>query len=681
MSRSILVAVVAASLLSGTLGVGSAAGAAVALGRFAQPSLTGEGSLCNLDHNVVVERGFELQYLARQRTSERWGAPTFAGFFTVLINGQTPAYTLLREPRDGTQTILAAPTLGRYAKHYSDDFGQVRVTCEDAIGRPLARFSAEFQAKDRPLKVEWLLTGGHWAGRKVPIHWEWWGPTGRQVLSSDRGGRLRIPGGDGFLLAWQEGQPYTLALLPGARPRQVRIGPAGVSFEFASSAAKPGSRGTLPDLYVCALDAHPADSLLAILSRLAQPRAELAWDTGSAGESDYVDFYWKDGRERPFIPVVPPFSARYPDAPRREGSLGPVAFIRAKRVRVALPIPPNLERLTVDFPPLPAEEKRAVEADVRAIIGCQKDDGQFTFSLGRPFYDGQTAGVLIQLSPLVDEPVRGQIISAVRKTLDYWWGRLKYDERTGVFVFPEPVMPSAVVDYPEISSTILYPTAAYAQLVDQGYAKQVWPKVASLAATIGKAYDITGSAWAHAGPEYIHVLTESTVGGYLAYASLYHLATLAREKGAAAGFRARACWAFTAMDLYKWREEYGRGGILSQYLGHGMYVEPTIAWDYTMFTWFSWCPLWSLPQGDPYHVFEVIKQQRWWLYWRDSRQLAYDFSHFMALVRFGDAAEGLAHWEEILIHMPSFENFDTIALYRPLARAWRHKYLAGAKAR
>jgi len=53
----------------------------------------------------------------------------------------------------------------------------------------------------------------------------------------------------------------------------------------------------------------------------------------------------------------------------------------------------------------------------------------------------------------------------------------------------------------------------------------------------------------------------------------------------------------------------------------------------------------------------------------------------MALVRFGDAAEGLAHWEEILIHMPSFENFDTIALYRPLARAWRHKYLAGAKAR
>ena len=62
-------------------------------------------------------------------------------------------------------------------------------------------------------------------------------------------------------------------------------------------------------------------------------------------------------------------------------------------------------------------------------------------------------------------------------------------------------------------------------------------------------------------------------------------------------------------------------------------------------------------------------------HWRDSRQLAYDFSHFMALVRFGDAQEGLAHWEEILAHEPSFDNFDTIALYRPLARVWRRAYL------
>jgi len=75
---------------------------------------------------------------------------------------------------------------------------------------------------------------------------------------------------------------------------------------------------------------------------------------------------------------------------------------------------------------------------------------------------------------------------------------------------------------------------------------------------------------------------------------------------------------------------------------------------------------------------EVLGQQRWWLYFRDSRQLAYDFSHFMALVRFGDAAQGLAHWEEILAHEPSFDNFDTVALYRPLARAWKRAYEARA---
>jgi hypothetical protein len=113
----------------------STARATVPLGRFAQPSLTGTGTLCNLDHNVVVERGFKLEYLARQRKGERWGAPTFAGFFTVLLNGKSPAYELLKEMQDGTQTLLARPTLGRYAKNYAGDFGRARVTCEEVIVR------------------------------------------------------------------------------------------------------------------------------------------------------------------------------------------------------------------------------------------------------------------------------------------------------------------------------------------------------------------------------------------------------------------------------------------------------------------------------------------------------------------------------------------------------------------
>jgi len=648
-----------------------AAPSTVPFGRFAQPSLTGEGTLSNLDHNVVVESGFKLQYLAHQRKSERWGAPEFAGFFSVLLNGDTPAHKTLKDRREGTQTLLAAPTLGRYAKDYVGDFGRVRVTGEDAIGRPLLRLSAEFEAKDKPLKVEWLLTGFEWVDQPAPTHWAWCAPTYCRLLSVERDGRLYLPPGDGYLLASNEGQPYTLALLLAERPDKILVGRDGVTFHFEASDVKPGARGRLPDLYAAALEAHPADALLSILPALARPAKELVTETGWSGEKPFVRFRWAHGGNA-LIPVPPPFSEHVKGLARQEGSLGPIVFAPGPEVELPLAIPPNLERLTQDFPPLPDQEKAAIAADVKAILAHQKDDGQFAFSSGRPFYDGQTAGVLIQLAPVVDEPLRAQIIAAVRKCLDYWWGRLMTDARTGVVVFPEPVMPSAVVDYPEISSTLLYPTAAYAQLVDRNYARQIWPKVARLAATVGRAYDITGSAYAHAGPEYVHVLTESTVGGYLCYASLYHLARLAGEGEAAKAFRARACWAFAAMDLYRWREEYGKGGILSQIFGHGLYVEPQLAWDYTMFTWFSWCPLWSLPAGDPYHVFEVLEQQRWWLYWRDSRQLAYDWSHFMAFVRFGEPAKGLAHWDEILTHEPTFDNFDTIALYRPLARAWKH---------
>jgi hypothetical protein len=615
-----------------------------------------------------------LVYLAPQRMGERWGAPTFAGFFTLALNG-APAYTLIRadKPGDGTRALLAAPTMGRYAKDYRGDFGHARVVCEDAIGNPAVRFSAQVRAGRRPVTAEWLVTGWEWDRQPTPMHWQWFGSGGRRVLPVDGDGRIEVPPGDGFLLAWNEGRPYTLALLPSARPLAVRVGRSGVALRFAKSTVAAGRTAALPDLCAAVLEGHAPAVLLRILPELARSHGELRTEVGWRGGKPFVRYMRAGGDNKGFTPVPPPFCQRARGSAWQDAPLGRAAFVAGRQVEVPLPIAPNLQSLVAAFPPLPAADKAAVEADVSAILGHQNADGTFTFSLGRPFYDGQTAGVLVQLAPLVGEPVRGRVNAAVRKTLDYWWGRLMTDARTHVVVFPEPVMPSAVVDYPEISATILYPTAAYAQLVDRDYARQIWPKAAALAATLPKAYDLTGSAFAHAGPEYVHVLTESTVGGYLAYAALYHLARLAGQEQDE--FRARACWAFAAMELYRWRPEYGRGGILSQIFGDGLFVEPALAWDYTMFTWFSWCPLWWLPRADRYHLWEVLRQQRWWLYFRDSHQLAYDFSHFMALVRFGDAAEGLAHWDEILKHEPTFDNFDTVALYRPLARAWRNAYL------
>jgi len=652
----------------------SAAALPLPLGRFAQPSLTGTGTMSNFGHDVVVERGFKLLYLAPRREGEIWGVPTFAGFFTVLLEGRVPAYDLL-DPRHcerGTAVLLAAPTLGKYAKDYDYQGGRVRVTCGYGLGQPLVHLRAQATAGRRPLTVEWLLGGFSWAGQRVPTHWEWWSRGRHLPLQPDARGVLALPPSPGYLLAWDDRQGHTLALLPGSRPAQVRLTRQGAVMRFAGSQVPPGRTSSLPDLWAGVFEAHPSEHLLAILPALATPPGELDNAVGWEGDRPFVEFRWLAGMHSDLIPVPPPFSRGIEHEAVLPTPLGEVAYVRAPRIRIPLALPPRLECLVEPFPALPPPEQEAVAADVRAILGQQQEDGQFRFSLGRPFYDGQVAGVLVQLAPLLEEPLRAQVQAAVRRTLDYWWGRLRYDQRTGVWHLPEPSLGPAVVDYPEISSTLLYPTAAYARLVDPGYARQVWPQARKLAGTVGKAYDLTGSAWAHAGPEYVHILTESTVGGYLAYASLYHLASLAGETQAAQAYRARAAWAYAAMELYRWQPEYGRGGILSQVFGHGMYVEPVLAWDYTMFTWFSWCPLWSLPRDDRYHVWEVLRQQRWWEYYHGSRQLAYDFSHFMALVRFGDAAEGLAHWGEILEHPPSYDNFDTVALYRPLARAWKH---------
>jgi len=57
----------------------------------------------------------------------------------------------------------------------------------------------------------------------------------------------------------------------------------------------------------------------------------------------------------------------------------------------------------------------------------------------------------------------------------------------------------------------------------------------------------------------------------------------------------------------------------------------------------------------------------------------YDLSHSVVvergfkLLRFGDPAQALAHWDEVLTHPTSLEHYDDTPLIRPLARLWKLK--------
>jgi hypothetical protein len=261
------------------------------------------------------------------------------------------------------------------------------------------------------------------------------------------------------------------------------------------------------------------------------------------------------------------------------------------------------------------------------------------------------------------------VAGAVRRCLEYWWGRLERDDKSGIYWFPEPPPSIPQVDYPEITSTLLYPTAAYIQLVDNKYLSQIIDKAIQLRKTLPSAYDWTGSAYAFPGPDYLHIIVESTVGGYLAYASLYHIFNMAGRKDLADELFARASFAFRAMELYRHRNEYGEDEIVSEIKWESFKIKIEIPWDYTMYTWFSFIPLWWLPKEDIYNLWNTLEREKWWRYYEKSLQRAYDYADLIAIHRF-KKKDWRKYFAEFKDKPFSYDYFDSTPVFAVIAYPW-----------
>ncbi len=660
------------------------------LGHFSQVPEKGEGFIWNLHYSVYVERGFKVfAILPRLNKEGNFGESEYDGFWTLLIDGAEFLYPHFKEPKEGTQIIKSGENHIIVAKRASTDRYEATLLLEAWLGYPYLRIWAEVKPKTT-LRVEYVLTGYEWVNEPAPDNWEL--PLKGGIVQKRSKGII-VRGGElskGWVLFWSKPY-YANALLFSQPPLHIERDERGIRISF-SQELLPSKRYVLPSVWQVVLPLSSSFDEAADLPKQVDPSfMDLIWRSALANPKEISTHFGEDKKGTfvaykasfsplpnsfgvkpyPLIPVPPtllPFIKPHLSLP---SYLGDIGYVEGNSLLVHLPLPPNFLRLNVDFPPL-GEYKELVERYVEEILSAQNADGTFSFCLGRPFYDGLTLSVLVQIYPILSPSLKERTKKAIQMCLEHWWGRIKRDTKWGIYYFPEPPPALPLIDYPEITSTLLYPTASYLHLIDRSYLSKILNKAILFVKSLPKAYDWTGSAYANPGPDYIHIIVESTIGGYLAYASLYHILKLAKREEYLPELKARAAFAFQSMLLYKHFPIYGEDGIASEIKGDGVKIKIEIPWDYTMFTWFSFIPIHYLPSQDVYNLWHVLEKEKWWLYYERSPQRAYDYAHLIALHRFRNkSGEEVKSYLMYFADKPfTYENFDCVPVFAAIAYPW-----------
>jgi hypothetical protein len=645
------------------------------LGAFARFAKYPEGGVTNGLFTAYVERGVKLEaFLPQPAGDGTLGAPGFAGFFTLAVDGK-PAYQSITNVGDGTRTLACDDWHTVVAK----DGRGWRETMEVSQGYPFVWLTADLD--EAPAAgIEFLVLGWDWANLKPPDEAELIldlynttptkvklaGPT-TDILPVGR--MLGAP----LILLKLGDAPYRLALVPAVAPNLVQVRGGDLSVRL------PHQDGQA----MMAAAIVPAAWSFAEVQRLlptafAKPTSR-KMDFGAANgkptvgittTTEAIPNSWAiKGQETVVLP--PDLADRAPaTALRFPTLLGDVAFVPGHEFTATLDPVAHISDIEAPAARMKPEWQAKMNAYAAAMCDRLRGQGGFTSSGGRTFYDGLTCSGLMSARPYLTPENRKRVDEAVGRTLDLWWEGLRQDGETGIWNFPEPVPGKPIIDYPEISATILWPTVQYAAAVKPEYARSLVPKLARLAPSMARAYDWNGAAYAYPGIEFTHIITESVTGGFVAWCAMNRLATMADEPKLAAEYAARAALAKESMKLLRWRKEYPAGGIVSEIFNGRIKTKITDAWCYTMYTWFTYVPAFELPREDIYNVWSTLDRERWWLYSDKSKQRCYDFAHAMAIARtFGvpAALEKLPIYEDRPF---TYEHFDGTPVYALMAYPW-----------
>ncbi len=647
------------------------------LGPFSHLAKYHEGQVSNGFFSVTVERGFKLHaILPGAGDPGMFGRQEYAGFLTLLA-GKEPLYLRFKEPAEGT--MVERGDAWHICVGKADRSGMQSLDLN--VGSPFVTIfggPADAQAGSTV-----LLTGFGWANKPSPRECELKavGDAAPRKVTLDpgvsalpEGAKLASP----LVLIRNPKERFQLAFVFTQSPLPIFGEQDGLSLRTPRSLQDRDMTaffavGILPgemtwqqaEALVPFALTMPADQeeTFAMVDGRAQVRIAI-------GDSELLKNDWAIPK-RPATPLPPTLSEfAPPDAVHLPTLFGDACLCPGKEVTVSLPPVEHMDQVAPPKVDMPAEWRRKLNAYADSVVSTLRPEGGFRPSQGRVFYDGLTLSGLLLALPYLDEPLAGRVKAACRRTLDLWWNGLRQDGETGIWYFPEPVPALPVVDYPEISGTMLWPTVQYAATVDPKYPAALAGKIAKLADSLPKAYHWSGAAYAYPGPEINHIITESIIGGFVAWVALRDLAKMTGQDALSDQCAARAAFARQSMKLLRWRDAYGKTGIVSEMHPDNIKVGIAVAWDYTMYTWFSYVPAFELPRDDPYRIWATLEAEKWWDYSIKSRQRCYDFSHLMALARFQGKAEALKHLPEVADRPFEHDSFDPTEVYALMAYPW-----------
>ena len=642
------------------------------LGPVSQLAKYDEGDLWNEVFTTQIERGFKLHATVAGPGRRSWfGRQEFAGFLT-LQTPQGPLFERFSRPAEGTRTLICDRDHAIVAKEAEG----WRQTVEVCRAYPFIWLSSQNPVAGE--QAVWRLMGYDWAEQAPPETCEFL-PFGRETparvaLSTEA--ESAIPagtqvGGPLVVLRFSD-EPFALALVFPRSPGFVRAVEDGVEIGIAS--------GEGPDFALALVPSELGwDDLLRLVplafSRRTRQSIGFELQEGTpvvthATGAEVVANEW--GIEPRPVTCLPPTLAQYaPEGALRVDTLqGPISACPGARVRVPLAPVADLEQVGPPVGEMPELWRERLGTYATEMVDRLRWCGGFAPSEGRPFYDGLTCSGLMTAYPYLPAEIQKRVAEAVRRTLDLWWEHMCLDGETGIWYFPEPVPFRPVIDYPEITATLLWPTVQYAALVDAEYPRAIAAQIRNLGATLPLAYDWTGAAYAYPGPEFTHIIAESVMGGFVGCCAMSRLADMAGAAEPASQYAARAALAREAIALLTWRSEYGESGIVSELRRAEIKTGIEAAWDYTMHTWFSYVPALQLPKEDRCGLWRSLEEAEWWRYSERSRQRCYDFAHLMAVSRYVgrvEAVERLRSFEEKPF---GYEHFDWTPVYALMAYPW-----------
>ncbi len=626
---------------------------------YGQPTMTANGA-----YTLDTERVLKIHAIVPRRAGGNFGERVYGGSMCL----HTPGGHFQQDLPD-TARVTHVEWPGQW---------RARVTQTVTDGEWSGELSVDMAADDPALGFTLRRTKGGGALAAGLIGWGWSkaiAPTDwladDQDISRKAGAEMKIaakdPAAMGLLFRDESGFLGALRFTPS--PADLSVNDDGLTWSYRADVQEARVTYVIFPTMPAVSD---IDTLVGRLTDGPHPvRQSFGCDGGPKGKP-WVALEPEAGEGM----VVPPSLADAVSGRSVPMAEGLAKFVEGRKLRMALDVPPLLEKITPEFKGVPEASRKKIETWAREIIAHQLPNGAFSFGLERGFYDGLTCAALADVLGVVGPDVKAEIERSVEKGLGHLWDDQR-DAKSwpGVKAPPEQAgFYELVVDYPEIEACILQATAVYAAQGHKEYAVKRWAQVQQQFEQLRWFYDLTGIALAAPGPNYWHVIAESAVGGYLGWQAMYHLALMADQPVYAEEARARAALAWKAWDtMFRWRDEYGEpkgvvNGINMQQVE--CWTEP--AWAYAQTTWFTFLPGFALPKEDSFGVWRMLRAQPWWEWTGTLRstQRAYDACNAVALVRAGYGDEVKAHWAAVSARPFHWDDFDQAPAMSMAAEAW-----------